>query len=72
MKFGTNSSDRSHRKIEIKRKRSGGGIEKKVIMLGYLRQRNFIKLKQQLKEGNYFLQRIEIELIQGLRVERVN
>src|SRR6266542_2374145 len=41
-------------------------------MTEYLRQRNFIKLKQQLKKGNYFLQRIEIEPIQGLRVERVN
>src|SRR6266498_968463 len=41
-------------------------------MSGYLRQRNFIKLKQQLKKENYFLQRIKIELIQGLQVERVN
>src|SRR6266540_3353576 len=41
-------------------------------MSGYLRQRNFTKLKQHLKEENYFLQRIEIELIQGLQVERVN
>src|SRR6266511_1637025 len=41
-------------------------------MTRYLRQQNFVKLKQQLKEGNYFLQRMEIESIQGLRVERVN
>src|SRR6266511_4141816 len=41
-------------------------------MTRYLRQQNFVKLKQQLKEGNYFLQRMEIEPIQGLRVERVN
>src|SRR6266542_193525 len=41
-------------------------------MTNYLRKRNFKKLKQQLKEGNYFLQRMEIEPIQGLRVERVN
>src|SRR6266542_4307137 len=41
-------------------------------MTGYLRKQNFVKLKQQLKEENYFLQRIEIEPIQGLRVERVN
>src|SRR6266540_129255 len=41
-------------------------------MMGYLRQRNYQKLKQHLKEGNYFLQRMEIEPIQGLRVERVN
>ena len=41
-------------------------------MLGYLRQRNFIKLKQYLKEGNYFLQQIEIEPTQGLRTEQVN
>src|SRR6266498_2915770 len=41
-------------------------------MTGYLRQRNFVKLKQHLKEGNYFLQRMEIEPIRGSRVERVN
>src|SRR6266498_3262847 len=41
-------------------------------MTGQLRQRNYQKLKQHLKEGNYFLQRIEVEPIQGLRVERVN
>src|SRR6266542_3860413 len=41
-------------------------------MTGYLRKRNFMKLKQQLEEGNYLLQRMEIEPIQGLRVERVN
>ena len=29
-------------------------------------------MKQQLEEGNYLLQRMEDELIQGLRVERVN
>ena len=41
-------------------------------MTGYLRKRNFEKLKLQLEEGNYLLQRMEIEPIQGLRVERVN
>src|SRR6266540_3894061 len=41
-------------------------------MTGQLQKRNYIKLKQQLKEGNYFLQRLEIELIQGSRVEKVN
>src|SRR6266545_4021342 len=41
-------------------------------MTRHLRQRNFKKLKQHLKEGNYFLQRMEIEPIQGLRMERVN
>ncbi len=41
-------------------------------MTGHLRKRNYKKLKQQLEEGNYLLQRMEIEPIQGLRVERVN
>src|SRR6266545_3649955 len=41
-------------------------------MTKYLRKRNFKKLKLQMEEGNYLLQRMEIELIQGLRVERVN
>ena len=41
-------------------------------MTGHLRKRNFKKLKLHLKKGNYFLQRMEIEPIQGLRVERVN
>ena len=41
-------------------------------MTGYLRKRNYKKSKQQLEEGNYLLQRMEIEPIQGLRVERVN
>src|SRR6266542_3386185 len=41
-------------------------------MTGYLRKRNFIKVKLQLEEGNYLLQRMEIEPIQGLRTERVN
>src|SRR6266542_5865939 len=43
-----------------------------VIMNGHLRQRNYQKVRQHLKEGNYFLQRMEIEPIQGLQVERVN
>src|SRR6266542_948606 len=72
MKFGTNSSDRSHGKSKIKRGDNGGLNSKNIIMTACLRKRNFIKLKQQLKEGNYFLQRMEIEPIQGLRVERVN
>src|SRR6266540_1202164 len=41
-------------------------------MTKYLRKRNYEKLKQHLKEGNYLLQRMEIEPIQGLRVEKVN
>src|SRR6266498_2657719 len=41
-------------------------------MTKYLRKRNYEKLKQQLEEGNYLLQRMEVEPIQGLRVERVN
>ena len=41
-------------------------------MTRYLRKRNYEKLKQQLEEGNYLLQRMEVEPIQGLRVERVN
>src|SRR6266545_3772889 len=41
-------------------------------MTGYLRKRNFMKLKRQLEQGNYLLQRMEIEPIQGLRVEKVN
>src|SRR6266542_541209 len=41
-------------------------------MTGHLRKRNYKKIKLQLEEGNYFLQRMEIEPIQGLRVERVN
>src|SRR6266545_8054371 len=41
-------------------------------MKKYLRKRNYKKLKLQLEEGNYLLQRMEIEPIQGLRVERVN
>src|SRR6266536_3566303 len=41
-------------------------------MTGHLRKRNYKKLKLQLEEGNYLLQRMEIEPIQGLRVERVN
>src|SRR6266540_2761534 len=41
-------------------------------MTGYLRKRNYKRLKLKLEEGNYLLQKIEIELIQGLRVERVN
>src|SRR6266498_5440841 len=41
-------------------------------MTGYLRKRNYKKLKLQLEEGNYLLQRMKIEPIQGLRVERVN
>src|SRR6266545_3624192 len=41
-------------------------------MTKYLRKRNFKKLKLQLEEGNYLLQRMEIEPIQNLRVERVN
>src|SRR6266542_1001055 len=41
-------------------------------MTGYLRKRNFNRLKLQMEEGNYLLQRMEIEPIQGLRVERVN
>src|SRR6266511_3219219 len=41
-------------------------------MTGYLRKRNYKKSKLQLEEGNYLLQRMEIELIQGLQVERVN
>src|SRR6266545_2635134 len=41
-------------------------------MTGHLRRRNYKKLKLQLEEGNYLLQRMEHEPIQGLRVERVN
>src|SRR6266542_880401 len=41
-------------------------------MTGHIRKRNFKKLKLQMEEGNYLLQRMEIEPIQGLRVERVN
>src|SRR6266511_605402 len=41
-------------------------------MTKHLRKRNFNKLKLQLEEGNYLLQRVEYEPIQGLRVERVN
>src|SRR6266542_1270029 len=41
-------------------------------MTGYLRKRNYKKLKLQLEEGNYLLQRMKIEPIQGLRVEKVN
>src|SRR6266540_2666865 len=41
-------------------------------MTGHLRKHNFVKVKLQLKEGNYLLQRMEIEPIQGLRTERVN
>src|SRR6266540_2870730 len=41
-------------------------------MTGHLRKRNYKKLKLQLEEGNYFLQRMEIEPMQGLRMERVN
>src|SRR6266545_2059544 len=41
-------------------------------MTKHLRKRNYKKLKLQLEEGNYLLQRMEIEPIQGLRVERVN
>src|SRR6266498_670561 len=41
-------------------------------MTRQLRKRNFERLKLQLEEGNYLLQRMEIEPIQGLRVERVN
>src|SRR6266498_232281 len=41
-------------------------------MTGYLRKCNFIKVKLQLEEGNYLLQRMEIEPIQGSRTERVN
>src|SRR6266498_1155893 len=41
-------------------------------MTKHLRERNFQRLKLQLEEGNYLLQRMEIEPIQGLRVERVN
>src|SRR6266545_2934073 len=41
-------------------------------MTGYLRKRNYKKLKLQLEEGNYLLQRMEIEPIQGLQVEKVN
>ena len=69
MEYRTNSSNRSYRKTEIKERRSREGTERKVIMSGYLRQQNYVKLKQQLKEENYFLQRMEIELIQGLRLE---
>ena len=43
-----------------------------IMMSGHLRKQNFEKLKLQLEEGNYLLQRMEIEPIQGLRVERVN
>ena len=41
-------------------------------MTKYLRKRNFQRLKLQMEEGNYLLQRMEIEPIQGLRVEKVN
>src|SRR6266542_3189159 len=41
-------------------------------MSGHLRKRNYKKLKLHLEEGKYLLQRIEIQPIQGLRVERVN
>src|SRR6266542_1936287 len=41
-------------------------------MTKYLRKRNYEKLKQQLEEGNYLLQRVEVEPIQGLIGERVN
>ena len=41
-------------------------------MTGHLRKRNYEKLKVQLEKGNYLLQRMEIEPIQGLRIERVN
>src|SRR6266498_4151537 len=41
-------------------------------MTGQLRKRNYEKLKLQLEKGNYLLQRMEIEPIQGLRVEKVN
>src|SRR6266498_1390648 len=41
-------------------------------MTGYLRKCNFIKVKLQLEEGNYLLQRMEIEPSQGSRTERVN
>src|SRR6266540_6486930 len=41
-------------------------------MTKYLRERNFQRLKLQLEEKNYLLQRMEIEPIQDLRVERVN
>src|SRR6266540_1911907 len=41
-------------------------------MMGYLQKRNYKKLKLQLEEGNYLLQRMENKPIQGLRVERVN
>src|SRR6266498_3630196 len=46
--------------------------EKVIRMTGYLRKRNYKKLKLQLEEGNYLLQRMENEPIRGLRVERVN
>src|SRR6266542_364114 len=41
-------------------------------MTGYLRKRNYKKLKLQLEEGNYLLQRMKIGPIQGSRVERIN
>src|SRR6266511_1352515 len=41
-------------------------------MTGHLRKRNYKKIKLNLEEGNYLLQRMEIQPIQGLRVERVN
>src|SRR6266540_85552 len=41
-------------------------------MTGHLRKRNYKKLKKQLEEGNYLLQRMEQEPIQSLRIERVN
>src|SRR6266540_2661600 len=41
-------------------------------MTGHLRKRNYKKLKRQLEEGNYLLQRVKIEPIQGLRIEKVN
>src|SRR6266536_1297702 len=41
-------------------------------MTGQLRKRNYKKLKRQLEEGNYLLQRIEVEPTQGLQVERIN
>ncbi len=41
-------------------------------MIGQLQQRNFKRLKLQLKEGDYNLQLIIEERIQGTRMERVN
>jgi len=69
---GTNGSDWSHRKIKIKGRDNSKVRLLKKKMSNYLWQWNFIKLKLHLEKGNYFLQKLEIELIQVSQTEWVN